>query len=118
MSQIRYFLLKQNTRKIGETHTEHKSTDAGYALLRTAFKELFFGIERYNGNSAQTVIEREQRTQRGSNSSNGGGGGLIALGRNHRENDGRTAREPSSLPRPVLRKSFIRERARRGGDPR
>ncbi|KYQ58151.1 hypothetical protein ALC60_02883 [Trachymyrmex zeteki] len=42
---------------------------------------------RYNGNSARTVIERQQRTQRGSNSSNGGG--LIALGRNHRGNNHR-----------------------------
>ncbi|KYN01953.1 hypothetical protein ALC62_07256, partial [Cyphomyrmex costatus] len=56
-----------------------------------------FSASRYNGNSARTVIERQQRTQRGSNSSNGGG--LIALGRNHRGNNGQKTKEPSSLHR-------------------
>lgn len=87
---------------VGETHTG--ISDAGYALLRTAFGELF-SASRYNGNSARTVIERQQRTQRGSNSSNGGG--LIALGRNHRGNNHRGTEDEGTLFSTAARSSKV-----------
>lgn len=74
------------------------------SVSRDTFAELFSlaSSARYNGNSAETVIEREQQRR------------LMTLGRNHR---GGTAKEPGALfPRGqrFLESDFARERGARG----